>query len=63
VCGAFGLRLTLADQRHEIGFEALAVFNRMAQQELDQPAFAGPKVTVHPAARQSVQESDRLLDE
>jgi hypothetical protein len=35
----------------------------MPQQELDQSAFAGPKMSVHPAASQSVQHSDRLLDE
>ena len=35
----------------------------MAQQELDQPAFAGAEMAVDPAAGQSVQNSDRLLDE
>jgi hypothetical protein len=35
----------------------------MAQQEFDQPAFAGAEMAVDPAAGQSVQKSDRLLDE
>ena len=35
----------------------------MAQQEFDQPAFAGAEMAVDPAAGQSVQQGDRLLVE
>ena len=35
----------------------------MAQQEFDQPAFAGAEMAVDPTAGQSVQQGDRLLVE
>jgi hypothetical protein len=57
------LRLPVGDQGHEIGFEALAIFGRVAQQQFNQPALAGTEMPVHAAARQSVQKRDRLLNQ
>jgi hypothetical protein len=58
-----GPRLALPDQVHQIRFEALAVFRRMAEQQFDEPSLAGAEMPMDPAARQPVQQSDRLLDQ
>jgi hypothetical protein len=50
-----GARLTLSDQRHQIRFEALPVFRRMAQQKFDQPMLAGSEMSMHAAARQPME--------
>jgi hypothetical protein len=49
-----GPRLALSDQSRQIGFEALAVFRRVAEQQFDQPAFPGSEMPVHTAACQPV---------
>src|SRR5690349_21864552 len=58
-----GPRLALADQGHQIRFEALAVFRGMAEQQFDQPALPGAEMPMDSSLRQSVQKSDRLLDQ
>jgi hypothetical protein len=49
------------DQGHQVGLKARAVLGGVAQQDLDQAAFACAKMPLNTPARQTVQECDRLL--
>jgi hypothetical protein len=53
----------LADQGHQVGLKPCAVLGGMAQQDLDQTAFAGAEMPLNTPARQAVQERDRLLSQ
>jgi hypothetical protein len=53
--------LPLADQGQEVGFKSRAIFGGVAQQDLDQSAFACSKMSLDPPACETVQEGDRLL--
>jgi hypothetical protein len=51
----------LADQGHQVGLKPCAVLGGMAQQDLDQAAFACAEMSMNTPARQAVQERNRLL--
>lgn len=51
----------LVDQRHQVRFESCPVFCRMTKQELNEAALPRPKLPVHSAAGETVQEAERLL--
>jgi len=59
-CGA---SLLLADQGHQVGLEACAILGGVAQQDLDQAAFACAEMSLNAPARKTVQERDRLLSQ
>jgi hypothetical protein len=59
--GGRGASRLFADQGHQIGLKPCAVFGGVAQQDLDQAAFAGAEMPLNTPARQAVQEGDRLL--
>ncbi len=69
-CAAGGLRrgqrrasLFLADQGHQIGLKTCAVLSGVAQQDLDQAAFARAEMSLNSPASKTVQERDRLLSQ
>ena len=45
----------------EVGFKSCAIFGGVAQQDLDQAAFACSEMSLDPPACETVQEGDRLL--
>jgi hypothetical protein len=51
----------LADQGHQVGLKPCAVLGGMAQQDLDQAAFACAEMSLNTPTRQAVQERNRLL--
>jgi hypothetical protein len=53
----------LADQGHQVGLKPCAVLGGMAQQDLDQAAFACAEMSLNSPTRQTVQECDRLLSQ
>jgi hypothetical protein len=55
--------LFLADQGHQIGLKTCAVLGGMAQQDLDQTAFARAEMSLNTPTSQAVQECDRLLSQ
>jgi len=59
--GWSGASLLLADQGHQIRLKPCAVLGGMAQQDLDQAAFACAEMALNTPTRQAVQERDRLL--
>ncbi len=58
-----GASLSLADQGHQVGLKTCTVFGGVAQQDLDQAAFACAEMPLNTPARKSVQERDRLLSQ
>ena len=40
----------------------MAVFRRVSQQQLDQPALPCTKLPMHPAARETMEKANRLFD-
>jgi hypothetical protein len=61
--GWSGASLLRADQGHQVGLKPCAVLGGMAQQDLDQAAFAGAEMALNTPTRQAVQERDRLLSQ
>jgi hypothetical protein len=61
--GWSGASLSLADQGQEVGLKTCAIFGGMAQQDLDQAAFACSEMSLDAPARKTVQERDRLLSQ
>jgi hypothetical protein len=55
--------LFLADQGHQIRLKTCAVLSGVAQQNLDQTAFARAKMSLNSPASKTVQERDRLLSQ
>jgi hypothetical protein len=55
--------LPLADQGQEVGFKSCSIFGGMAQQDLDQAAFACSEMSLNPPARETMQKGDRLLSQ
>jgi hypothetical protein len=53
----------LADQGHQVGLKPCAVLGGMAQQDLDQAAFACAEMSLNTPARQAVQKRNRLLNQ
>ena len=53
----------LADQGHQVGLKPCAVLGGMAQQDLDQAAFACAEMSLNTATREAVQERNRLLNQ
>jgi hypothetical protein len=51
----------LADQGHQVGLKPCAVLGGMAQQDLDQAAFACAEMSLNTPTRKAVQERNRLL--
>jgi hypothetical protein len=55
--------LIFTDQGHQVGLKPCAVFCGMAQQDLDQTAFACAEMSLNTPAGKTVQECDRLLSQ
>ena len=55
--------LLLTDQGQEVGLKACAIFGGVAQQDLDQAAFARAEMSLNTPACKTVQEGDRLLSQ
>jgi hypothetical protein len=53
----------LADQDHQVGLKPCAILGGMAQQDLDQAAFACAEMSLNTPARQAVQKRNRLLNQ
>ena len=53
----------IGDQRQQIRFEPLAVFRRVSQQQLDQPALPCTKMPMHSAACEPMEKFNRLFGE
>ena len=53
----------LADQGHQVGLKPCAVLGGMAQQDLDQAAFACAEMSLNTPTREAVQERNRLLNQ
>jgi hypothetical protein len=58
-----GASLLLADQGHQVGLKPCAVLGGVAQQDLDQTAFACAEMSLNTPACKPVQERDRLLSQ
>ncbi len=54
-------RATLSDQRLQVGFETRAVLTCILEDQLDQTALAGTKVSMDATPRQSVEQRNGLL--
>ena len=52
--GWSGARLLLADQDQEVGLKPCAIFGGVAQQDLDQTAFACAEMPLNTSARKTV---------
>jgi hypothetical protein len=61
--GWSGASLLRADQGHQVGLKPCAVLGGMAQQDLDQAAFACAEMSLNSPSCESVQECDRLLSQ
>lgn len=55
--------MPFCDQGLYVRFEAGEILTRMLENHLDQASFAGPKVPMNAAARQAMQDRNRLLNE
>ncbi|MBH0190407.1 MAG: hypothetical protein HP492_01285 [Nitrospira sp.] len=55
--------MPLRDQCLYIRFKAGEILTRMLENQFDQASFAGPKVPMNAAARQAMQDRNRLLNE
>jgi hypothetical protein len=55
--------LFFTNQGHQVGLKTCAVLCRVAQQDLDQTAFACAEMSLNTPTRQAVQECDRLLSQ
>jgi hypothetical protein len=58
-----GASLSFTDQGLEVGLKTCAIFGGVAQQNLDQAAFACTEMSLDTPARKTVQERDRLLSQ
>jgi len=58
-----GAGLLLTDQGLEVGLKSWTIFRGVAQQDLDQAALPRAEMSLHAAAREAVQERDRLLNQ
>jgi hypothetical protein len=61
--GWSGASLLLADQGQEVGLKTGAIFGGVAQQDLDQAAFACAEMSLNTPTRKTVQKCDRLLSQ